>query len=90
MTDAERDAFVDEKLTASQAAHTAYREALVAKHLPQAKSCLEFAASLRAEAHAADPDHRAPRWAAEADRTPTHLDTHTSLTAFYSKELAKA
>lgn len=72
-------------LERSHAAHTAYREAIRAGQ-PTALATIELvnAQRHRLVAHALDPDHTDPAWAAEALKYP-----HEDLVAFYAQQLAR-
>ena len=83
-TDAEHHARVQDLLTRSIQAHTAYRTAVRARDTSAAKAALEQADTLRQQAHDADPDHTAPVWQATRVTHP-----HDALLAFYTEQRAK-
>lgn len=77
---------VDKLLTASIAAHMAYRT--FGQDKKRALESLEQAARIRAEADALDPHHTAAGWAAEQQLTAVGYDTHEELTTFYAEQLS--
>lgn len=74
---------VAEVLAAARAAHTLYREAVIAKDAIAAGVALVQAQQHRLQAQSIDPERADPAWAAEAATHP-----HDALLAFYAEQLA--
>jgi hypothetical protein len=83
------EAVVAEKLAASMVEHQQAKQEVqgVAGRRkimkPRIKALLMRAALLRKEAHALDPEHKAPAWAEEQRHTARGVDTHAMMMAFY-------
>lgn len=71
----------------SLVSHEAAARARKAGDKAAARVATEAALHLREEAHALDPDHHAPAWAAEQEKTPRGKDTHAEFLAFYRQQL---
>lgn len=85
-TPASASASIAELLEQSHAAHVAYRDAIRAGTVGTALATVQLvdAQRHRLSAHALDPDHTDPAWAAEATTYP-----HYELVVFYAQQLAR-
>lgn len=75
---------VTDLLTASHAAHLAYREAVAQADRTAARVALQAALDARTAAQAEDPTFSDPAWADESGAYP-----HVALVRFYREQLAR-